>query len=207
MARLIVGLTGGIGSGKTAVSDRLATQGVAVVDADVVAREVVAPGEPALQAIAEYFGAEALLPDGALNRPWLRERVFADPQRRRWLEALTHPLIGARLRAQLDAADTLYVVLVSPLLLEGEQRLLCDWVVVVDIPEALQLERALQRDGSSEATVRAIMNAQLSREQRLAHADQVLDNSGSLQDLQAATDALHMQLLDRAAQRSHGVLV
>jgi len=198
----VVGLTGGIGSGKSAVAEALARRGADVVDADVAARAVVAPGTTALAAIAERFGSNVICADGSLDRAALRRLVFADTNARHWLEALTHPLIGALLRKQLAAARSPYAVLVSPLLLEGSQRDLCDVVVVVDVPEPIQVERTMARDGNDETLVRRIMAAQLPREARCKAADIVIDNSGNLADLECVADDLHQSLLDRAV--THG---
>jgi dephospho-CoA kinase len=200
-ASLRVGITGGIGSGKSALTDRLARRGVVIVDADVIARRVVEPGTAALAAIAEHFGPGVLQADGSLDRAALRAVVFNAPDERRWLESLTHPLIGARLAADLDAAASPYVVLSSPLLLEGSQRDLVDHVVVVDVPETLQVERASARDNNAPGLVRKIMAAQLPREKRLALADTVIDNSGDLAALEQRTEDLHHRLLQLAAQR------
>ena len=195
---LVVGITGGIGSGKSAVTRRLEEQGITVVDADVVARIVVEPGRPALSAIAEHFGTDILQADGTLDRAALRSRVFSDESERRWLEQLTHPLIGQEIVDQINASRSVYTVLSSPLLLDTSQKALADCVVVVDAPEALQLERTVQRDGNDEAQVRRIMAAQLGREDRLELADIVIDNSGSLEELNLQVDELHKECLLRA---------
>jgi dephospho-CoA kinase len=196
-----VGVTGGIGSGKSALTDRLATRGITVVDADVAAREVVRRGTEALDAIRRRYGDDILTPDGDLDRAALRRIVFEDVGERRWLEALTHPLIGEHISASLEAADSPYVVLASPLLLEGEQHRLVEHVVVVDVPEALQVERACARDGNAAELVERIMAAQLDRATRLARADTVIDNSGSLAELDAKAGALHATLLEKALRR------
>lgn len=193
----VVGVTGGIGSGKTAVTDRLQQLGITVVDADLAARVIMEPGRPALAAVAEHFGRDILMPDGQLDRAALRKIVFADPAERQWLEALTHPLIGEEIRSQLAAADSPYVVLASPLLLETSQRAFCDLVVVVDVPESVQVERTMARDDNDEDQVRRIIGAQMPREQRLQAADEVIDNSGNLEDLRRQVDALHDKLLAR----------
>lgn len=193
----VVGVTGGIGSGKTAVTDRLQQLGITVVDADLAARVIMEPGRPALAAVAEHFGRDILMPDGQLDRAALRKIVFADPAERQWLEALTHPLIGEEIRSQLAAADSPYVVLASPLLLETSQRAFCDLVVVVDVPESVQVERTMARDDNDEDQVRRIIGAQMPREQRLQAADEVIDNSGNLEDLRRQVDALHGKLLAR----------
>ena len=195
---LRVGITGGIGSGKTAVTDWLAQKGITIVDADVVARLVVTPGMPALAEIAKTFGAEYLLPDGQLDRAALRQLVFADESKRKVLEAITHPKIREELATQLRDASSPYVVLSSPLLLEGNQSEMVDITVVVDVPESLQIERTMARDQNDEALVTKIMAAQCGRETRLSRADIVIDNSESLDTLHHRTDALHQTLLARA---------
>ena len=195
---LVVGVTGGIGSGKSAVTRRLEQYGITVVDADVVARIVVEPGKPALTQIAEHFGADILQADGTLDRAALRARVFQDEAERRWLERLTHPLIGQEIVDQISASRSPYTVLSSPLLLDTSQKALVECVVVVDVPEEVQIARTAQRDNNDEAQVKRIMAAQLSRESRLALADIVIDNSGSLEDLELQVDELHKEFLARA---------
>ena len=195
---LVVGVTGGIGSGKSAVTRRLEQYGITVVDADVVARIVVEPGKPALTQIAEHFGADILQADGTLDRAALRARVFQDEAERRWLERLTHPLIGQEIVNQISASRSPYTVLSSPLLLDTSQKALVECVVVVDVPEATQITRTAQRDNNDEAQVKRIMAAQLSRDARLALADIVIDNSGSLEDLNLQVDELHKEFLARA---------
>lgn len=178
---MIIGLTGGIGSGKSTVARAFETLGAAWVDADDVAREIVLPDEPALLAIQHRFGDQIMHEDGTLNRAALRDIIFKDPEQRQWLESETHPRIRERLLqhlARLKAQGAPYVLLVSPLLFESGQHALVHRTVVVDVPQALQLSRTQQRDGVSESQVRAILAAQLSREQRLAKADDVIDNSG-----------------------------
>lgn len=194
-ARFCVGITGGIGSGKSAVTDQLQTLGVVVVDADVVAREVVEPGSSALEQIVERYGKDLVDETGQLQRRRLREIVFAQPDERRWLEELTHPLIRERIAEQLLAAQSAYVVLSSPLLLEGRQKDFVDHVVVVDVAEDTQLARTMARDNNSEKLVRSIMRAQASRQERLSQADSVLDNDGSRAELTLQVDKLHQTLL------------
>ena len=195
---LVVGITGGIGSGKSAVTQRFERKGITVVDADLAARVVVEPGRPALAAIAEHFGDAMLQDDGSLDRAALRKKVFADDSERKWLEQLTHPLIGREISDQLQAADSPYAILASPLLLETSQRQLTDLVVVVDVPEALQLQRTMARDNNDEAQVRRIMAAQMPRQERLDKADIVIDNSRSLAELDLAVEELHKEFLARA---------
>ena len=195
---LRVGITGGIGSGKTALTDWLAQQRITIVDADLAARTVVAPGQPALAEIDAAFGNGYLLPDGQLNRAALRKVVFADADKRRTLEAITHPRIREELVRQLSAANSPYAVLSSPLLLESGQSDLVDVSVVVDVPEAMQIARTMERDGNDQALVEGIMAAQLGRETRKSRADIVIDNSGTLADLHEKAAILHQTLLARA---------
>ena len=192
---MIVGLTGGIGSGKSAAADLFAAKGVELVDTDVLAREVVEPGTPALAAIAEHFGDEILGADGGLDRAKLRGIVFAQPAEKDWLEALLHPLISELLRSRLASFQGPYCLLVSPLLLETEQAALVDRILVIDIDREGQLQRTLRRDGSSQATVEAIIDSQISREERLARADDIISNKGTLEDLARAVDQQHARYL------------
>jgi len=199
MASWILGITGGIGSGKTAATDYLHSLGITIVDADVVSREIVAPGQAALTAIHQYFGDEALLENGQLNRPWLRQRVFSDPEQRLALEAITHPAIREGLRQQLQAATSPYAVLASPLLWESGQVNFVQRTLLIDVSEATQMLRASQRDGVSAEQIKAIMQAQWSRGQRLARADDIVSNEGSVADLQRQLDTLHQQYLELAS--------
>ncbi|EED36370.1 dephospho-CoA kinase [Luminiphilus syltensis NOR5-1B] len=196
-----VGVTGGIGSGKSAVTDRLAALGITVVDADVAAREIVAPGQPALDEIREHFGPGVIQADGNLDRAQLRKIVFENPKQRKQLEAITHPRIRDQLASQLNSATSPYVILASPLLLESGQNSFADHVVVVDVPESVQLERTMARDNNDAALVEKIMAAQLPRPERLANADTVIDNSGTLEALDEQVVQLHQTLL-RLAQQS-----
>ena len=196
--RYVVGITGGIGSGKSAVTDYLETKGITVVDADKVARVVVEPGTSGLAAIAEHFGSNILLPDGGLDRAALRKVVFDNPDERKVLEGITHPRIREEIARQLSEATSPYVVLASPLLLESGQNSFADYVVVVDVPESVQLSRTMARDDNSEQLVKSIMAAQLDRETRLSRADTSISNDGSLDELYARVDALHNDLLARA---------
>ncbi|MDC8441360.1 dephospho-CoA kinase [Halomonas aquamarina] len=177
---MIVGLTGGIGSGKSTVARAFGSLGIGWVDADDVAREVVMPGEPALAAISEHFGNDVLHADGTLNRAALRSIVFDNPAERKWLESVTHPRVRERILVHLERLQrqSPYVLLVSPLLFESGQDKLVDRTVVVDVPVELQLSRTRARDDVSEAQVHAILAAQLPREERLTKANDVIDNSG-----------------------------
>ena len=197
---LVVGVTGGIGSGKSAVTGRFEQRGIVVVDADLAARIIVEPGKPALKAIAEHFGDDVLRADGSLDRAALRSRVFSNESERRWLEQLTHPLIGQEILDQIEASRSPYTVLSSPLLLETSQKGLANCVVVVDVPEEVQLQRTMQRDDNDEAQVRRIMAAQMPRQDRLERADMVIDNTGSPDDLDSQVEELHKEFLLRAEQ-------
>jgi len=187
----VLGLTGGIGSGKSAVVEAFGRLGVHWVDADHAARWVVEPGKPALSLIAEHFGEEVLAADGSLDRAVLRERVFGDPAQRKWLEELLHPLIRQEVAEHLARATSPYAIMVSPLLVESGQYRQADRVLVVDVPEAVQVERAVRRDQSNEAQIQAIIKAQASREERLRYADDVLVNDRDLLWLRAEVERLH----------------
>jgi len=196
---LRVGITGGIGSGKTALTDWLAKKGIVIVDADLASRVIVAPGQPALAEIAETFGSEFIQADGQLDRAALRALVFTDDSKRQQLEAITHPRIREELARQMNAADSAYVVLSSPLLLESGQSSMVDLSVVVDVPEDTQIERTMARDHNTQALVEGIMAAQLDRDTRIARADIVIDNSGTLDALYERGEILHQTLLARAS--------
>lgn len=187
----ILGLTGGIGSGKSAVAQHFVDLGVHLVDADHAARWVVEPGRPALDKIVEHFGPHVLQADGSLDRAALRARVFADADERRWLEALLHPLIGEEISQYLTRAESPYAILVSPLLVESGQHRLTQRVLVVDAPEQLQLQRTMQRDQTTAEQVQAILKVQASREERLRHADDVLVNDRDLPWLRSEVERLH----------------
>lgn len=193
---MIIGLTGGIGSGKTAAANYFASaHGIHVVDADLKSRVVVEPGKPALQHIVDRFGADILLQDGNLDRAALRAQVFSDPQQRVWLEQLLHPLIREEIVSDLHSATSPYALLVSPLLVESGQHKLTSRVIVVDVPEELQLTRTATRDQVSEQQVRAIMQVQAQREARLRQAHDVIVNDRDLDHLHQQVDALHQQYL------------
>ena len=198
----VVGITGGIGSGKSAVTDHLETLGITVVDADKVARVVVEPGTSGLDAIAEHFGTDILLADGSLDRAALRKIVFDNPDERKVLEGLTHPRIRDEIARKLSEASSPYVVLSSPLLLESGQNTFANYVVVVDVPEEIQLKRTMARDDINEALVKQIMAAQLDRQTRLARADTSITNDRTLEVLYERIDVLHEDLLARAAAAS-----
>ncbi len=197
-----VGLTGGIGSGKSAATERFAALGATIVDTDLIAHRLTAPGGAAIAAIRQAFGEGVISTDGSLDRGAMRARVFAEPAARQQLEAILHPLIRAESARQCLAAPGPYVVMAVPLLVEsGTYRQRCDRVCVVDCPEALQIERVRTRSGLDETQIRAIMAAQASREERLAAADDVIDNGGTLEALQQQVDRLHLRYLADASSR------
>ena len=201
MTAFVVGLTGGIGSGKTTVMQGFNALGIEYVDADIVAREVVMPGMPALDQIAGHFGTQLINADGSLNRAALREHIFNHPADKAWLEQLLHPLIRQRLLQQLNALTSPYVLLVAPLLLENKLNSVVSRVLVVDLPDKLQRERAMARDNANAAQIDAIMAAQLSRTDRLAQADDIIYNDAGLEALTPQIAKLHQRYLELAKQR------
>jgi dephospho-CoA kinase len=197
----VVGLTGGIGSGKSAAAEEFAALGATLVDTDVIAHELTEKGGAAMPAIEKLFGAEALSGDGSLNRKRMRDRVFADPAAKRKLEALLHPMIREESALRIAAAAGPYVVHVVPLLIESpDYRRRVDRVLVVDCPEQTQIERVSARSGLSESDVRAIMRTQATRPDRLAAADDVIDNGGSRESLRKQVAALHQKYLQFAGK-------
>lgn len=196
--KFVVGLTGGIGSGKTTVSDWFFDQGINIVDADVIARQIVEKDSPTLQKIAQYFGDWVLTPEGQFDRLAMRKFVFHNSNALVALESITHPAIRAMAKQQLALAKSPYVILSAPLLLEASEAglaNLCNRILVVDVPESLQLTRASQRDGQDINQIKAIMNNQLSRESRLKQADDVISNQGDLTDLYPQLAHLHQTYL------------
>ncbi|WP_341504169.1 dephospho-CoA kinase [Gallaecimonas sp. GXIMD4217] len=198
----VVGLTGGIGSGKSTVANAFHELGIELVDADVVARQVVEPGTSALAAIAAHFGNAVLQADGSLDRKALREIVFADDKQRLWLNDLLHPLIRQEMQRQLQAAPSPYVLFVVPLLFENGLDGLCDRTLVIDVPQEVQLQRVLARDDTNPETVKGILHSQMDRAERLARADDVLDNSGQPEKLKAQVQQLHQSYLAMARQKA-----
>ncbi|MDA8885546.1 dephospho-CoA kinase [Porticoccaceae bacterium] len=195
---LIIGLTGGIGSGKSTVAEQFAALGIVSVDADQASRAVVEPGMPALDYIEEHFGPELITADGQLNRPALREIIFADPSEKAWLEALLHPLIRDWIMVQLQAATSDYVILESPLLFETDQHQLVDAVLLVDVPVELQLERASARDGSDKPGIQRIIDTQMPRQTKRDRADFEFDNAQPMATIAPRVLALHQQFLTMA---------
>jgi len=197
--RLRIGLTGGIASGKSTVAQRFAGLGIPVVDADVAAREVVAPGTPGLALVLERFGPSILAENGDLDRRGLRQLIFNDPGSRQDLEAILHPLIRAAMEHSAETAVGPYVVMAIPLLVESGSRRRVDRILVVDVDEAVQLQRVQARDGGSLDHARAILASQVSRAARLAAADDVILNGGTVTELRQAVDRLHAKYLRLAA--------
>jgi dephospho-CoA kinase len=195
-AKLTIGLTGGIGSGKSEACRLFQVRGIRIVDADIVAREVVEPGRSALQKISEHFGQDILEADGSLNRQKLRDIIFSNPTEKKWLEALLHPIINLEIRRQIAAAEGPYAILASPLLLETKQFQLVDRILVIDASEELQIERASKRDNNNEAQIKAIMQTQLSRQERRARAHDIIENHGDIAELDEQVEILHQIYLE-----------
>ncbi|KHT30738.1 dephospho-CoA kinase [Pectobacterium carotovorum] len=195
----IVALTGGIGSGKSTVADEFATLGVTIVDADIIARQVVEPGKPALDAIRLRFGDAVLNTDGSLDRAALRQRIFSSPAEKQWLNNLLHPLIHQETQAQFQVASAPYILWVVPLLVENGLQQRAQRILVVDVDKETQLARTLARDGISRQQAENILAAQATREQRLAYADDIIDNSRCPNELAPQVAELHRQYLELAA--------
>ena len=203
--RLVVGLTGGIASGKSLVGAMFVKLGAALVDTDVVAREVVAVGEPGLAAVTAEFGPAMLLPSGELNRPALRSLVFADDAKRLRLESILHPLIRSRTRAKLAELEIPYALVAVPLLVETSFGELVERILVVDCPESMQLERLMRRDAIPKPEALAMVRAQVDRATRLKAAHDVVDNSGTPDATRRQVEILHRRYIDLAAQRARQV--
>ena len=196
---MIIGLTGGIGSGKSAASDWFASQGITIVDADLVAREVVQPHQPALAQICQTFGTWTILPNGELNRKALRAYIFEHPKARHQLEAITHPLIRQRIIQQLQNAKSPYCILVSPLLLETDQYKLVDRILLIDTSVELQQERTTLRDGQTKEQIQKIIHAQMSRTDKQQRADDIVLNDQDLHHLFEQLKPLHQCYLNLAS--------
>ncbi|AUD58845.1 dephospho-CoA kinase [Shewanella baltica] len=195
MSKFVVGLTGGIGSGKTTVANLFAAEGITLVDADIVAREVVAPGSKGLEAIVTHFGAEILTPEGELDRAKLRQRIFSHPEEREWLNQLLHPMIRQEMLAQVEKATSAYVIMVVPLLFENGLDRLVNRTLVVDISPELQINRTVKRDNVDASQVNNIISSQCSRSEKLARADDIIDNQGEISTLKREVLALHQRYL------------
>ena len=198
-ASYIVGLTGGIGSGKTAVSEIFRELGADIIDADEISRNLLKKGAPLVKDIVDHFGTESLDAQGNLDRPALRQRIFNDPSAKGWLESLLHPAIRKEIQERIHNSTGCYILLVVPLLLESGDYDFVDRILVVDIPESLQVERIMQRDGTEAELVRRIIESQATRQQRLEQADDVLDNSGSLDEARTKVRQLHEQYMQAAS--------
>ena len=198
MSRYTVGLTGGIGCGKSTVTALFAKLGVQHVDADIVAREVVMPGTACFNAICDQFGSSVLTDSGVLDRAALRQRVFTNNTDKLWLEQLLHPAIRSELLLQLAALSSPYVLLVAPLLLENALDKYVNRVLLIDLPEAMQLQRAMARDNANQQQIQAIMAAQMTREARLQRADDIINNDSTVAALQAQVNRLHRFYLQQA---------
>ena len=194
-SRFVVGLTGGIGSGKSTVANLFSRQGIEIIDADEISRTLVKTGSPVLEAIIKHFGSSITDAEGNLDRKQLRELVFADNAEKEWLENLLHPLVRQEIQRQVAASSSQYVIIVVPLLLESENYSDVDRILVIDVPEDVQLERIKKRDGSSETLARSMMDAQMKREGRLESADDVISNNSSMDSLEKQVKNLHHQYL------------
>jgi len=192
---MIVGLTGGIGSGKTAVSDLFQDLGITIVDADLASRVVVEKGREELNKISEHFGKDILNSNGELDRAKLREVIFKSEEEKLWLESLLHPAIASQIQKELDSSKSPYTILVSPLLLETDQKNFCSTVLVVDVPVEIQIERTSKRDNVSEEQIKSIIASQIDRDSRLEQADEVILNDGSIQHLESKVQELHKKFL------------
>lgn len=202
MSTFIVGLTGGIGCGKSTIAAIFADFGVEVVDADIVAREVVAPQTPALASIAAHFGKQFITSEGELDRACLRDQIFSHPEDKQWLNALLHPLIRESLLTQLTSARSTYCLLVAPLLIENNLTTVVDRVLVIDVDEATQITRTTKRDHNTKAQVQRIIASQISRAGRLQAADDIIDNRDTdLEKIRAQVATLHQKYCRLAAQQ------
>ena len=197
MSKLIIGLTGGIASGKTTVSEMFQLLGVDIIDADIIARDVVTPPSDALNDIASHFGDVFIQADGQLNRPLLRQKIFSNNTHKEWLNNLLHPLIRSRIVEQTVKATSDYCLLVAPLLIENSLLSLVDRLIVIDVTEPSQIERTMKRDNSTLTEVKAILASQTTRAERLNAADYIIDNNNSsLLSLNKRVAALHQKLLN-----------
>jgi len=195
---LIIGLTGGIGSGKSVASDKFKSLGITVVDADVASRTVVEPGKPALKEIEDHFSSGIITAEGKLDRNKLREIIATDPEERKWLESVLHPKIGEQITKEISESTSVYTLFVAPLLLETNSQERCARVVVVDVPKEVQIRRTAKRDKVSPNQVEQMVAVQMEREKRLKKADDVLLNSGTIEDLEKQVEELHKKYIKMA---------
>lgn len=197
----VVGLTGGIGSGKSTVTRYFSSLGINIIDADVIARDVVSVGSQALTEIANHFGPDVLLADGNLDRNKVRDIIFSDPQAKKWLESLLHPKIRKKILDEIELSHSIYTIVSAPLLIETGLDQIVDRVLVVDIPETIQIERTALRDKISNKQVETIILSQVNRETRLQRADDIIDNSGSIEETKAQVEKLHNIYLTFASNK------
>ena len=195
-----MGLTGGIGCGKTAATSQFSLHGIQIIDADAIARQVVEPGSPALKKIIAHFGASVLSDNSVLDRQTLRHKIFKNTAEKVWLENLLHPLIRQQIKQKLEQAQPPYVVLSAPLLLETGLSKLVDRVLVIDCEPEQQISRSMQRDNSDPEAIKKIIKQQISRDQRLIQADDIITNNSTLEELQKAVDGYHRELLNKLNQ-------
>ena len=195
----VIGLTGGIGSGKSTVAATFANLGAGVIDTDAISREITQPGLPATKAIEKHFGNQVINPDGTLDRNAIKQHIFNDPDERNWLEELLHPLIKAELKRQIDELETPYCIAVIPLLFEVEFYESINRILVIDVTEETQIERTMKRDGVSREVVIKILQAQAKRKDRIARAHDIIINDGSTEDVIAQVEQLHHKYLKLAA--------
>jgi dephospho-CoA kinase len=192
---LVIGLTGGIGSGKSIVAQLFANKGIKIIDTDQLARELTQPGHEALVKIASHFGENILSADGSLNRKLLRTIIFSDSNQRHWLEQLLHPLIRIEMELQIQSATSPYCIAIIPLLLETKPNPIINRILVVDASEEQQLQRTQMRDHTTLEEAQAILQTQVTREYRLAHATDIIYNNGSVEELHQEIDRLHQLYL------------
>ena len=192
---LIIGLTGGIGSGKSLASEKFKSLGITIVDADVASRTVVEPGRPALKEIEDHFSSEIITAERKLDRNKLREIIASDPEERKWLESVLHPKIGEQIAKELAKSTSLYTIYVAPLLFETNSEKMCSRVIVVDVPKKIQIQRTAKRDKVSEIQIEKIVAVQMEREKRLEKADDVLVNTGTIEELEEQVVILHQKYL------------
>ncbi|WP_199610725.1 dephospho-CoA kinase [Flocculibacter collagenilyticus] len=203
MTNYIVGLTGGIGSGKTTIANQFTAFGIDIVDADLSAREVVKPDTKCLDEIKQHFGEQVILPSGELDRTALRNIVFHQPEEKAWLNKLLHPAIRLHMQEMLDNSGSAYTLLVAPLLFENGLEKLCHTTLVIDVPESVQIARTVKRDNSNTTTIQNIINAQISRDKRLTLADHIIDNNKPLTEIASQITKLHQLFLQQAAHQEN----
>ena len=202
MKKFVVGLTGGIGSGKTTVANMFNKLGVELIDADIIARDVVKPSTPALAKIKEHFGVDVILPDGSLDRSKLRHKIFSSEHEKQWLNSLLHPLIRESILTKITETTGEYCILVAPLLLENKLTQYVNRTLVIDVDRSTQIERTVKRDNNAKSFIEKIIASQISREERLKHADDIINNSESdLNVIQKQVEQLHKIYISMAKEQ------